>query len=422
MKKIFVLLIATSLTANAWLMFRSPSLEPAAQVARASAPAGASSAPMELPAVRLLTALDTTDLEKLREALRAAGCDESSIRAVIDGALRQRYRAQIATWRIERWRTAWWRGGLNAPGGPAAPSQRALVHEPLQALLGRDPLDLVDAEARYDFLPLEKRRLLAEIDVDYSELRARTPRSARTRAATKSELDEQQLLVAERRKDVLAVLTPEERAEYELRFSKTAAQNARRFAAIDVTEKEFRAIEPLIDTTREQTAGKPPHDPARLELEQRTLDQLVATIGYDRALDYVWGMDSGPYATTARVLRDVNLPAHHAGRLLQLAADTGAQATAIHYDASLSADQKRAALTALQQTVRPQLDALVPPAVQPKLDEHAIGWFTMMSEGRYTRRQPTLAGSGYMGSAPIAVTSPATGPHPVVPGVRPPEK
>ena len=38
----------------------------------------------------------------------AAGFDESSIRAVIDGVLRVRYREQVAAWRIDGFRTAWW--------------------------------------------------------------------------------------------------------------------------------------------------------------------------------------------------------------------------------------------------------------------------------------------------------------------------
>jgi hypothetical protein len=59
--------------------------------------------------------------------------------------------------------------------------------------------------------------------------------------------------------------------------------------------------------------------------------------------------------------------------------------------------------------VRGELDALVPAAVQPKLDEHAIGWFNLLGEGRYQTRAPMLAGSGFSIAPATLVTAPATG-------------
>ena len=41
-------------------------------------------------------------------------------------------------------------------------------------------------------------------------------------------------------------LSPEERAEYDLRFSEIATRNAQRYTRMQVTEKEFRAIQPLV--------------------------------------------------------------------------------------------------------------------------------------------------------------------------------
>lgn len=422
MKKIFLLLLATSLTANAWWWWRARA-EPGEGPARASArpapaKARATAVAPSVPAVviRSLVALDRADLAAVRDALRAAGVDESSVRGLIEGVLRQRHKAQVTAWRIDRWRTAWWRGGLNAPDGPKVPTWREIGGELKDQLLGRDPLDVADAEVRYDFLPEEKRRKLAAIDLDYSELRSRAPASRGGLGATKGEQDELRLLNAERRQDVLATLTEAERAEYELRFSATAAQNGRRFAAIAVTEQEFRAIQPLIVAMRDEnteSARGQGDAAARVEVEQRTIDRLVAAVGYDRTLDYLWGMDSGPYASAVRVLREANLPANHAARLLQLAAETGEQAVAIHYDATLTAEQKRAALVALQAAVRPRLDALVPAPSQPKLDELAIGWFTALGEGRYARRQPTLFGSSYMGGSTMAVSAPPVGPRPM---------
>ena len=428
MKALLTLLLAMSLTANAWLFLRPFGGGHASEVANLRSAQSAHLSTGKGPDfpvadAKLLAALDTTDLVLLRDQLRAAGVDDPSIRGVIEGALRQRYREQVSAWRVERLRTAWWRGGRSAPG-ESAPSQRKLVDDQLRTLLGPDPLDLADAEVRYDFLSPEKRRLLAMIDLDYAELQARVP-AARTNAALKSDLDQQQLLTKERQKDLIAALTPDERAEYDLRFSSSAVLNSRRFATIEVTEPEFRIIEPIVDALQQQESGLPNDAKllaTRAGIEQRTMDKLVAVLGYDRAIDYVWGVDSGPYVDTVSLLHEANLPTTNASHLLQLAAETGIQAAAIHADMSSTPEQKRTALAALQQSVRPQLDALVPPAIQAKLPESAISWFTIMSDGQYQMYRPVMYGSGWMVPSSFSVMTPPKEPRSAVPLPRAPGK
>src|SRR5690242_4213549 len=109
MKKLFALLLLSSLTANAWLMIRSSSDDPS----RAPAPTAAKrdERPAASAEAKLLTTLDTADLAALRDQLRASGVDEPSIRGVMEGTLRGRYRALVSAWRVEQLRTSWWRGG-----------------------------------------------------------------------------------------------------------------------------------------------------------------------------------------------------------------------------------------------------------------------------------------------------------------------
>jgi hypothetical protein len=418
MKRFFLFLLATSLTANAWLYFREtthPAASPEANGTPTRSPNAAPSPEAVSPLVGLLATLDRADVDlaKLRDELRAAGVDDSSVRGLLEGVLRARYEAQAAAGQIDAFRTGWWRRGLSAPGR-TGPSARSLVDEPLQALLGRDPLDIADAEARYDFLSPEKRRLLALTDLDYTDLRRKSPQ-ARTSAATKTELEEQQLLARERQKDVIAALTPEERAEYDLRFGGTAARNARRFAAIQVTEEEFRAVKPILDVLDEQRRGKSLVSAEYAGAEQTAVDGLVSAVGYARALDFIWGDDSGPYAKTTRLLREASLPPDNAVRLFQLSAETGLKAAAIHDDAALDAAQKRAALTTLQQATRPQLDALVPPALQSKLDPYAFTWFQILGDGRYQMQRPILIGGGWAIGPEIPVATAPKGPRPSVP-------
>ena len=119
-----------------------------------------------------------------------------------------------------------------------------------------------------------------------------------------------------------------------------------------------------------------------------------------------WAVGSGPYVPTVRLLRELQLPTSRAAQLLQLAAETGIQGAAIHHDATLTADQKRGELAALQGAVRPQLDALVPPAAQSKLPPEGIAWFTALGEGRYAPHRTTANSSGWFTATPISVTTP----------------
>jgi hypothetical protein len=89
---------------------------------------------------------------------------------------------------------------------------------------------------------------------------------------------------------------------------------------------------------------------------------------------------------------------------------------------SSTPEQKRTALAALQQSVRPQLDALVPPAIQAKLPESAISWFTIMSDGQYQMYRPVMYGSGWMVPSSFSVMTPPKEPRSAVPLPRAPGK
>ena len=386
MRPFLICVLAASLAVNAGLFFlrmTRPAPVPVRPTSQRPVPRPANP---DLPA---LARLDPADLAGLRDRLRATGTPDAVIRAVLEGALRQQYRDQMEAWRIEQAKN-WWHGSTGS-----APSVRSVVSEPLQKLLGPDPLDLADAAVRYDFLSEDKRRLLAQIDLDYNELLDRTRSGQQLNASTKAEIEEEQLLNRERRNDLLAALSPEERAEYDLRFTGTAAGNAVRFAAVDVTEAEYRTIKPIIDAGQSGVVG-----------DQPTLDRLVAAVGFDRTLDLVWSTYSGPYKDTVGPLHEAGLPAHNAALLLQLSAETGVRAAAIHNDPALSPEEKRAGLLALQQSVRPQFDALAPPAVQPKLPAQTTSWFTMLGEGRYQMMGASVRGSGWLVVPPESVANP----------------
>lgn len=393
MKRVIFIFLAASLTANAWLLWR----EPARAIAEAERPV--MPAPPVDPArgqaaaaARAMAAVEGLGLAEARAALQAAGADEFTVQASLEGRLRRAHAEKMSAEQIARWRTTWWRHAKSA--GPSW--LRDGVSGSLRELLGPDPLDVADAELRYDFLPPEKRRLMAMIDLDYHDMQRRVPA---TNAVLKPESDEYELLNRERLRDVQAALTAEEKAEYELRFGGTASSTVRRFAMMNVTEQEFRAIKPVIDELGEQSKALPrgaAFADAFGLLQQQTLDALVERVGFERTVAYAWAVESGPYQATAAALTAAGRPANDAAKLLQLAAETGEAAAAIHRDSTLQPDQRRAALANLQTAIQLRVDALVPPEAKAAMPADALQWVTDLGQGKYRRFQPTLMSSGWI--------------------------
>lgn len=421
MKKLLIIVLTGSVLANLWLIARSrakATVESERAVGTASVPASTKPENVAAIAREVARVLASGDVTALRAELIAAGVDGATLRALVEGALRRRYESQLSEWRIDRFRNAWWRGGTWGVNGPPAPSARAWVRDPLQAALGRDPLDLAAAELRYEFLSPEKKRLLALIDLDYAEMRAGASAGNPLGGFTKAEVDQRELLLREKKKDTLAALNAEERAEYELRFGSAATSNALRFAAMEASEPEFRAIVPVMNAFEEQVktlrSGQPDYLVIRGEMEQNAMDRLVGILGYERSVDFCWAVGSGPYLPTVRLMQEANLPASHAAQLLQLAAETGRQGAAIHRDPTLTSEQKESALAGLQSTVRPQFDALVPTAVQPKLNTQVLDWFTALGEGCYVVFRPWMSGNAWIAPATFSISAPLRSPQPPV--------
>lgn len=419
MKRVIFILLGTSLTANAWLASRISWTDATTNASTVSLTSAASPKPDDAATTIPISTLESDHPAVWRDQLREAGADESMVRAVIEGQLRQRYRARLRELRVDQFQTNWWKSDGRRIGGDDTQLLKDVVLTPLRELVGRDPLDVRDAEKRFDFLPPAKRRMLAEIELDYAEM-DHAGRTAGSSTTLKSDVDRQDLLAGERRKDEIAALTPEERAEFDLRFEGSAGLLSGRLAAMNGTEQEFRALRPLLDELRQQERALPRDNnfsAAFAELNQKTVNRIAATIGPDRALDYLW---SGPglYPELTRFAQERGLPATTAARVMQLASETGIRASGIHHDPTIPPANKVDALQALQADVRTDLNRLVPETLRSQFPPTAIEWYTMLGEGRYMGFSPSLSSTGSGTIAPASVSKPATG-RPWAPPARP---
>ena len=399
------LLLCASLAGNAYMMSQSlrESVAPISVAAVEVKPATTTSA------ASFSLVKDDVNLAALRDQLRTSGANESSIRATLEGILRRRYREKLSADRVERTRWGWWRDPMLNLGNPEAPIQftedqrllRETVTIPLEQLLGPDPLAVAETEAKYAYLPSELRQAFGRLDRDVPPTFLATGR-IEVDGPIEAELARQRSAVDQQRKELVASLAPAQRADWEMRNSPLATNLVRQFEPLGVTEAEYRGIFPLADNYAKTNprSVRPPEGADFNALNeaatQQMMQQLVSTFGYDRALDFIWSgaAEYGPYA---RVLRDTDLPISTAGRVMQLAAETAKHAATVHGDETLSLEQKRAALVALQQRVRPELDALLPAEVQQRLAPTAQAWLPGLSQGNSTPIAGSLPGaSGIM--------------------------
>ncbi len=395
------LALALSATANGFLLWRTPAAPPAA-----AAPA---TRPMAAPVAQVdVTHLATADLALVRDRLRAAGVEASVARGVVEGALRRRYRDRLAEVRAEQMRTRWWQdsswyfrlGGQPVLGFADDPRLlREMVLDPLEKLFGPDPLELAELDARFAFLAPEKRAAFVALERDYDAAVARAA-GGESRSPAANLLNRER---DEKRRALLAQLSPEERAEYEVHFSDLATVLRERMDTIGATEKEYRAIMAVIAPPGEGSPDR--RGAAFFARDEQALQQLVPALGYDRAADYIWA-GAREYASYARVAQEAGLPANTATRVLSLASETVERAIQIHGNTALSGEQRKAAVVALQQEIRPQLDALLPPPLQQKLAGEMMDWFTVLGQGRYRSISTSALGSGGLMIGAVNVETP----------------
>lgn len=405
------LALGLSLMGNAYLLQQSSQAQSRSETAPAVTAAAAAAAPVApMPPHEFVR---NGDLAMLRDQLRAAGTDESTIHGVLEQILYMRYRQKISDDRAERERVWWqdvqrtWGTAGSRPLGEDLALLSRMVTNEMERLVGLHPLEREAAEARFAFLPSELRQAFIMLGRSEPTMPTATG-NPEADAQARADYEKDRRAFTEQSQALLASLTPEQRTEFDLHFSSFATGLQQQLLPVTLTEQEYRTVYPLAEAYARDYAALSATDKrgeAKNQLDRRVAEQLVSTFGYDRALDLIWSA-TPEYSTYERVVREGNLPAPTTSQVLQLAADTGDQAAAIHADATLTLEQKQASLLALQQRTQAQLDALIPPAQQQRLPADSLAWITLLGQGRYKPIVTSLPGQNIrMMVAPISVNA-----------------
>ncbi len=320
--------------------------------------------------------VESADYRQYIANLRAIGCPEKTIRDIIyadvNDLYQQRLKAALSsTNRYEYWKPkslAQLQGEMVSQPQELAREKREL----LKTLLGENSSDRPDSstlqaqastmmERMWDFLTPEKQMAAMEVQQKYG---------ARMAALDRLDVNGMKKLLAEQDAELLTVLSPEEKFEWDLRSSRTASFMKAKMGDFEPTEQEFREMCRLQKQYDDQY-GPPGYatvrgdsgDPARQTAAAELQRQLKNLLGPDRYKEYQyegrWEFDF-----LRSIATENNVPKEAAFKVYDIEEATMTQAR--NLSRSLPADQRKAALAAIAAEAGNAVEKLLGPVAGPE--------------------------------------------------------
>ena len=304
-----LLAVVVSQRHTAARLVQTPGANDAARMARLPAKAPRATTPVATPSTSPTfnwQSVESEDYKIYIQQLRAIGCPEDTIRDIISADVRKLYEAKRAETRPKQM-PKYWEAGFAQPGKhdrPYAAGLRALEQEEkqvLKELLGPGweqayrpyPAENVEDEAlRFGDLAAEKREKIRASQKKFAELEADLMN--RSLNGILSSEDEKQLedLHQRQRKELAAILTPEELEQHDLRNSETAQNLRAGLVGLELNEQEFLNIYRWQKKMEEQTeAIKDPFDDQLAQSEKQVESQIRNLLGEKRFADFQRGSD-----------------------------------------------------------------------------------------------------------------------------------
>ncbi len=396
MKSPFLVLLGISAIVNAVLLVGDPRAPFAARPdaagpggGRVTPPAAtraagaAHAARLASARTQILGALESADLATLRDRLRAEGCPETVVRAIIGRRLDDAIEARrVAHWGVPVVEPFW------KTRDPAAERERRSFERQLSrelraqyaSLLGAGPVDpgmRAFAGDRFGFLPPEKAQLLQSIELDYAEIGADARGDFMMGGVSAEDRERQEMLEREKRADIAATLTPEEFERYELYYSPAASAARNRFRSFEPTEEEFRAVyalQKVIDERYGAMSGPlTGADAAARSAAQNELNtQLKTVLGAERYAEFE-RVNSPGYRAAVRIADHFNLPRENADAVYALEVEYRNRRAEVTRGATTPA-QRTEAIQALATEAAARVSVLLGAEGTQVLREHSGSW------------------------------------------------
>ena len=385
------LLLATSLAANAalvaFVVVRGGGNSPET----GKKPAAAVPAAAPAPDAALRAALAAGD----PAALSAAGAPASLMREL---SLGRRLTALAAQAPAGTGDARWWRGAKS--GAPATEERARWRREVTDALAaaGIDPKGVFGPgdPGLLSFLPPAKREALRRINQDYDELSAKFGANGVQLASDRERL---KLLRAERERDIAALLSPAELAEYAMRTSPSSAVVRARYGDAIETEAEFRRIYELqraFDEKFPMETAKARSNPegirAFADAQRQLQDDIRAAVG-EAAWTRLQRAADSDLGTVDSLVARLNLPPATTDRVAALREALAAESQRINSDPAASMPQRRAKIQELAARAKSELTAALGQEGSEAYGQRS-SWVGMLAGGLAFSTTPPATGPG----------------------------
>lgn len=249
---------------------------------------------------------------------------------------------------------------------------------------GSDPTQLA-------FLSPEKRTALRRITQDYDEMMAKFSAGGVQLASDKEKL---KLLRAERDRDIAALLTPAELADYELRTSPSAATLRARYGDAIATEDDFKKLYALQKAYDEKfpadaLTGRltPETMRARSEAQQQLQADIRTAVG-DESYAALRRATDSELRTLDSLVSRLGLPANTTDRVATARETYAAESQRINADTTLTPADRRAQLQALATKAKSDLNSTLGTEVADAFAPRA-SWVGMLQNGLAFSTTPT---------------------------------
>lgn len=296
--------------------------------------------------------------------LAAAAGDDATALAVGRAYLKYQAALRAALPKAEADADAqWWKSTSPVLPGAAEMSAKFSTAErefrdAVRAATGNAVIPASGPNPRLAFLPQEKQDAVARIEQTYSERMSEVRRKAGNLGLA-SDTERMKGMMADRDKDLAAVLTPAELEQFQLRTSTSSLQLRSRYGEAIESLDEFKQLFAL------QKAFDEKYSPelivmnsnllrTRMDDERKMFEQMLATLGPARAATFRRAADQ-EYTTLKTLARRLNLPDNVPDTVMDLRENYAGVSQAINNQAGINSMDRRSLIQDVEKEARQKL-------------------------------------------------------------------
>lgn len=254
----------------------------------------------------------------------------------------------------------------------------------------------------FDFLTPERRAQLGDVEEDYNQM-IKKAQEAFTEFWLPSDQEKINFLEAEKKRDIEALLTPQERAELELRVSPVADSVLPIASVLGVSEEQYRALYALEKERADPTVA-PPMDSDLEEVAYQ--ERLASIVGLDQ-LRLFQRRYEDDYIALERASRRFGLQPKVVEAVYNERFDLGKRSAKIMSDPSLSLAQRRAAQAELARETREKVRSAFgnqQEGAEAYLNQSMV-WLSALENGEWAEVRP----NGTLITRPLAPSADPAG-------------